>query len=241
MSLIAVEKHGCGKPLVLFHGWGFDSQIWKRILPDLLALSLEVYLVDLPGYGRSTYLEWDDFRLELLAILPAQFIISGWSLGGLFASRLAIEAPHRVVKLLSIGSSPYFINDHNWAGISSASLDDFYQRFRKTPELTRQQFVQAQLPKGKSYVVPELGPVNISGLETGLDILKTWDLRDNLKQLQMPVAYLFGRLDKIVSYQLLDNLRALYPNFHYTLLTHSGHMPFLSHRLAFIEWMGNFV
>ncbi|HAT9096795.1 TPA: pimelyl-ACP methyl ester esterase, partial [Legionella pneumophila subsp. pneumophila] len=32
---IHLDKYGQGMPLVLFHGWGFDSQIWQPIIPYL--------------------------------------------------------------------------------------------------------------------------------------------------------------------------------------------------------------
>ena len=237
MSQIAIQVYGQGAPMVLLHGWGFDSQIWQVVLTDLLTLPYQIYLVDLPGFGGSPKMGWGDFKQQLLSQLPAQFIMGGWSLGGLFATRLASEDPQRVLKLLQINSSPYFIQTEDWAGIAPEILDDFYHRFVTAPHLTRQKFVQTQLPSGESWEIPEQPAINISGLEDGLSVLKHWDLRDSLGRLTMPVAYLFGRLDRIVSHRVLDYLQERYPQFSYTLLARSGHMPFLSHRAAFIEWI----
>ncbi|MEI6095176.1 MAG: alpha/beta fold hydrolase [Gammaproteobacteria bacterium] len=237
MTKIAIQIYGQGTPMVLFHGWGFDSQIWHSVLPDLLTLPYQIYLVDLPGFGGSSEMDWDNFKLQLLANLPEQFIVGGWSLGGLFATRLASEEPQRVLKLLQITSSPYFIQTENWAGIMPEILDDFYHQFMTAPQPTRQKFVQTQLPSGEVWEMPEQSDINISGLEDGLSVLKHWDLRDSLEHLSMPVAYLFGRLDRIVSHRVLDYLKLRYPQFNYTLLARSGHMPFLSHRAAFIEWI----
>lgn len=239
MSRLAIQIIGQGSPLVLFHGWGFDSQIWQTIVPDLLALPTpyQVYLVDLPGFGGSSQMDWDEFKHTLLSQVPMQFILCGWSLGGLFATRLAQEAPQRVKKLLQITSSPYFLQAPNWAGIAPAILDDFYHLFIKAPQLTRHQFVQTQLPSGEKSPIDDEQTVNIAGLEAGLSVLKHWDLRRSLAQLDMPVAYLFGRLDRIVSYKIRDNLQECYPHFHYTLFARAGHMPFLSHRAAFLAWI----
>ncbi|MBQ5756199.1 MAG: alpha/beta fold hydrolase, partial [Erysipelotrichaceae bacterium] len=47
------EKSGSGKPVVLLHGWGQNTEMMKAI-----ALFLEnhftVYNLDLPGFGQSS-------------------------------------------------------------------------------------------------------------------------------------------------------------------------------------------
>ena len=251
MSRLAIQTYGSGAPLVLLHGWGFDRHIWQTILPDLLVLpqAYQIFLVDLPGFGESPMLDWSEFKAQLLDAVPEPFTIAGWSLGGLFATRLASEAPRRIKKLLQIASTPYFIRTEDWAGIALETLDFFYQDFAAAPQMTRQRFVQAQLPEGMTW--DENGsfdaPRHVSsldladdcqiGLFEGLMVLKNWDLRAHLAQLTMPVAYLFGRLDRIVPRKTLPVLQQAYPHFHYTLLPRAGHMPFLSHRAAFIDWI----
>ena len=106
--MLNITVHGRGKALVLLHGWGFDSQIWHSIQPEL-SNRYQLYLVDLPGFGLSPSVDWENFKSILLKQLPAHFAIAGWSMGGLFATRLAIEAPCRVSHLLNIASSPCFI------------------------------------------------------------------------------------------------------------------------------------
>lgn len=244
MSQLVIQTYGSGAPLVLLHGWGFDRHIWHTILPELLSLPIayQIFLVDLPGFGDSPMLEWSDFKTQLLAALPSQFTLAGWSLGGLFATRLASEAPHRIKKLLQIASTPYFIRSEDWVGMTPETLDLFYQQFTTAPHTTRQQFVQAQLPAGMVWDVSGLDVAGNCddmqiGLLEGLTILKNWDLRSHLAQLSMPVSYIFGRLDRIVSHKTLTVLQQEHPHFHYTLLPHAGHMPFLSHRVAFMDWL----
>ena len=236
MTQLAIQILGQGRPLVLFHGWGFDSQIWDTLVPNL-SETYQIFLVDLPGFGCSPTMSWEMFKQVLLSALPREFIVLGWSLGGLFAARLASEAPERIQQLIQVTSSPYFIKEEDWPGITPHVLESFYEQFVTSPQITRQQFVQAQLPRDTTWIPDTQHKPNISGLEAGLSILKNWDLRDNLMQLKMPVAYLFGRLDRIVPYKTMASLQAICPQFHYTLLSHSGHMPFLSHRSDFMGWL----
>lgn len=236
MTQLAIQILGHGPPLVLFHGWGFDSQIWQTLVPEL-SQSYQVFLVDLPGFGCSPTMSWEMFKSALLAALPRQFMVMGWSLGGLFATRLASEAPERIQQLIQVTSSPYFIQEEDWPGIAPHVLEDFYEKLVTSPQITRQQFVHAQLPSDTTWISDIQQSPNLSGLEAGLSILKNWDLRANLMQLKMPVTYLFGRLDRIVPYKTMASLQVICPHFHYTLLPHSGHMPFLSHRSEFMGWL----
>ncbi len=67
-----ITLKGQGYPLVLFHGWGFDHRIWADLAP-LLSACYTVYLVDLPGFGQTNFMEWAEFKHVLLMQLPAEF------------------------------------------------------------------------------------------------------------------------------------------------------------------------
>lgn len=50
---VAYSVGGKGKPLVILHGWGSSSRVMKPLAKNLLHLR-KVYLVDLPGFGKSS-------------------------------------------------------------------------------------------------------------------------------------------------------------------------------------------
>ena len=84
---------GNGQDLVLLHGWGLHSPIWKEFAPTL-AQHFRVTVIDLPGYGESKYdpktaKSLPKLAEQLLEYAPPQAIWLGWSLGGLIASYLA--------------------------------------------------------------------------------------------------------------------------------------------------------
>lgn len=220
-------------PWVLFHGWGFNSRIWHSFIP-LLQISLPksaVIAVDLPGFGETVYQDWPIFKQKLLEQLPQKFKLLGWSLGGLLASRLAIEAPERVSRLVNVASTPYFVNELAWPGIPTEQLEQFYQQFLKNPQQTQAQFIASQTGR------PLTCPIQVTalGLEKGLDMLQTWDLRSYLPELKVPTHYIFGRLDRIVPSELMQVMQQRYSHFRYTLLSRSSHVPFLSHPDALLH------
>ena len=50
--LVFVESIGEGDPLVLVHGWGMHGGLMRDLAVDL-SENFQVFVVDLPGHGRS--------------------------------------------------------------------------------------------------------------------------------------------------------------------------------------------
>src|SRR3990167_6159175 len=96
--------------LVFLHGWGFDHHIWHPLVDKMSHHDYpgDYYLVDLPGFGQSPMMDWDAFKTALMTQCPGQWILIGWSLGGLLATRLALEIPQRVTRLINVASIPRF-------------------------------------------------------------------------------------------------------------------------------------
>lgn len=229
---IHLSRYGHGIPLVFFHGWGFDSQIWLPLVPDLKE-TYQLILVDLPGFGLTSMMDWSEFKKRLLALLPNQFALAGWSMGGLYATRLAIEEPDRVSHLLNITSSPRFITDFLWPGVPKEVFVTFHNNLSSDLQGTLSEFITLQLNKSNIDFVSGNPPTSL-GLKSGLDILESWDLREGLKSLKQPTFFLFGRLDPITPVKTMKVMELLYPNFKYQVLNKSAHMPFLSHQKEFI-------
>ncbi|MGQ3887458.1 alpha/beta fold hydrolase [Legionella sp. CNM-1927-20] len=244
MSILNINKTGQGsKALVLLHGWGFDQRIWNSLLPQL-SKNFTCYLVDLPGFGQSTLMSWEEFKLQLLDCLPRKFAILGWSLGGLFATKLAIEIPHRMTHLVNVTSSPFFVKDTEWPGIERQTLERFFINLSEDPKSTTMEFIALQL---KNFPLAnakfDLGEFSSSqeALTNGLFILANWDLRSDLNKLRIQTCFMFGRLDAIVPRQLLIRMQELYPYFDYILFPKAAHMPFITHQKDFIYELENFL
>lgn len=226
-----ITTHGHGKPLVLWHGWGYDQTVWLKLLPRLTPHYC-VYLVDLPGFGLSDPMTWDVFKDSFLAQMPPTFAIVGWSMGGLFATKLAIEAPLRVTHVLNVASTPCFIQDDDWPGVERSVFQTFCDDFLKHPEKQLAQFT----------VLPQSLPVSGTiGLQAGLNALLTWDLRPELSALTVPICYLFGQLDTIISRHILPVIHARYPHVQCVLFRRAGHAPFLSHPTEYLSLLEGFL
>jgi pimeloyl-[acyl-carrier protein] methyl ester esterase len=236
---IHIKRYGRGMPLVFFHGWGFDHQIWLPLIPELQE-HYELILVDLPGFGHTSMMDWHTFKTFLLEFLSKEFAVAGWSMGGLYATRLAIEEPKRVLCLLNINSSPRFIADATWPGLSKEVFFHFYENLSQDMSKTLEDFIALQI--NNTNIPLSLGaPPSQEGLELGLDILGDWDLREGIKKLVQPTCYMFGRLDPITPVKTMQTMQQYYPDFKYVIFNKAAHMPFLSHPELFIKEILEFI
>lgn len=94
-----------GRPLVIIHGWGCDS----RFLLPLANLFPErdVYLIDLPGYGKSANFASvvTDFTAStdlLLNTIPDDSDVMSWSFGSLYALRALSVIKNPCVNMYSL-------------------------------------------------------------------------------------------------------------------------------------------
>lgn len=230
---IHLRSFGKGKALVFFHGWGFDGSIWESVVP-LLAENYQVFIVDLPGFGSSDLMDWSAFKTKLITYLPETFALIGWSMGGLFATRLALEEPNRVTHLLNCCSSPCFVARESWPGVPLIVFQNFYSNLAMDLQNTLNDFVSLQTNKMK-VELKQLKLPTLHALQGGLAILEKWDLRPELSSLRAQTHYLFGRLDPITPVKTMEAMQLTYPEFEYTLFNKSAHMPFLSQSHEFIN------
>ena len=203
-------------------------------------LNYALYLVDLPGFGQSDLMSWDDFKAILLTQLPEQFAVLGWSMGGLYAMRLALEVPDRVSHLMGIASSPYCIQASQWPGIQKSAFEDFVVSLLSTPEDTVEKFLRLQT-NHKTLLSEPLNPKRLLGLAQGLQVLLNWDFRDALLDYVKPSCFLFGRHDAIIPVKTMAVMKARYPHFEYHLFQDAAHLPFVSHRDDFLRILRGFV
>ena len=232
MSLF-IKIEGQGSPVVLLHGWGSDHSVWQYYV-NCYAKYHTYYLVDLPGFGQSPEMSWEQFIAALFAIVQMPFAIIAWSLGGLYAMRLASQEPAWVTRMLLAHTSPYFTADTNWPGINQELLQFFRKQFTKSPLETVASFRQQH---GLSHQLCFVDPAvtSVVGLSVGLEQLITWDLRKELLLINKPINFIFGQLDSIIPIELVDIMRQRYPHCQYTIFKKAAHLAFISHRKEFFK------
>ncbi|NMG55353.1 alpha/beta fold hydrolase [Aromatoleum aromaticum] len=230
--------------LVLLHGWGLGPQVWSALTPYLPA-GLRVHTPPLPGHGgtpaHSPTLEaWSD---ALLPELPDRAVVCGWSLGGLVALDLARRYPHKVARLVLIGTSPCFVTRADSAGspwphgLAAATVAGFIDNFAHDPAATLRRFValQALGDARRRTVSNALNAALVNSekcdrdmLATGLELLADTDWRAALDDVRQPVQLIHGAGDALMPVAAAEWLATRLPDARLARFDDCGHAPFLS-------------
>ncbi|MCU5771875.1 pimeloyl-ACP methyl ester esterase BioH [Erwiniaceae bacterium BAC15a-03b] len=252
MAQLYWQTTGTGKiDLVLLHGWGLNAEVWHCII-DRLSPHFRLHLVDLPGFGRSGdygALSLDEMVDTLLPQMPQRAIWLGWSLGGLVASRLALRYPQRVQGLISVASSPCFTAQDEWPGIKPQTLLSFQQQLSEDFQRTVERFLALQTMGTeharqdarllKQVVLSQPMP-SVAVLEGGLEILRTADLRAEMRTLTQPLLRIYGYLDGLVPRKVAELLDQQWPHSRSVVMEKAAHAPFVSHPEAFCQQLIDF-
>lgn len=120
---IFYQEHGTGPTVILHHGIGQTGDTWHLTgLVEALSPSFRLVLMDVRGHGRSdkpldsAAYNWPELIGDILAVADATNVerinLLGYSMGGLSAYVLAMNASHRVQSLIigAAGSKP---NDYS--------------------------------------------------------------------------------------------------------------------------------
>jgi len=118
-TLLFVRQYGTGQPIVFIHGFGANSNTWRKVVPQF-AETHRVVTVDLKGFGLSDKPLDDRYSVQEQAQLVAQLIqnlrlnnttLVGHSFGGavaLSAARILKERHSNAVRrMVLIDSAAY--------------------------------------------------------------------------------------------------------------------------------------
>lgn len=114
------QVYGEGKPLIFLHGYTLSSKSWLPYVANFQD-EYEVYLIDLPGHGKSHTFAEDlsiksvakdlDLLIQYLGLEKIQAI--GFSYGGDILYQLALHNPTLIKSMITIGA------------VGTWSIDDF--------------------------------------------------------------------------------------------------------------------
>jgi pimeloyl-[acyl-carrier protein] methyl ester esterase len=227
---------------VFLHGWGMRKEMFSSFI-DAYFTDENVLCLSLPGYDGECDLDGFDEQVLLLSNqIPEGSHIIGWSLGGLFALRLAQLSPHKVSKVTMICSTPVFAQKRDWGfGLNTEILTDFGGELLVNREKTLRQFMLLQLHGQKEIktlvkemelkVIDTYRP-SLFILKAGLVFLQKVDLREGLKSMRVPVSIILGGRDKIVSAEQALTLNDFGAHVSVHVIKRAGHIPFITHMEA---------
>ena len=249
-------------PLIFLHGWGLHGGIWQPLTERLAHVmpGRPLLTPDLPGYaGQPDAATLDAGAMQLLAGWPQRFDLVGWSLGGLFALKMAQLAPERIGRLVLVGTSPCFVSRPDWrCGMEASVFAGFARDLEEEWEPTLKRFLALQVRQDEharatlTSLRQQLfarGQPEPAVLRKGLQFLLQTDLREALARITIPTLVVHGAYDQLVplcAAEALagtrpDQLTGGLPEARLTIMPGASHAPFLSHEAAFAGLLADFL
>lgn len=234
-----IETVGSGPALILIHGWAMHGGVFAPLIERLRGRHT-LYLVDLPGHGRSGERDgaWQ-LRACADAIAsrtpPAPWL--GWSLGGLVALTGALWHAQHVTALAMLCATPRFVIAEDWPhGVAATVFRQFAADLAGDYRGTLDRFLALEA-HGAEHARTELrqlreavfahGEPAPAALRTGLRLLEETDLRAGLASVSIPSLWIAGRRDRLVDWRAMQAAAALAPESEFLRIDGAGHAPFL--------------
>ena len=195
-------------PLVLLHGWAFDSRIWHDLIKPLQAFT-QVITLDLPGFGDNQWAWSDDVEdicEKIVQTMPPCAIYAGWSLGGMLATKIAANFSERVSGIITLATNISFIQRENWSqGMGISEFQDFYNAVEKDPKRALKRFYLL-VSQGDQLAHQQFSWLQNLAIQSGdyrnllptLSFLRVINNCDDIHKLRVPGLHIFGEQDRLV-------------------------------------------
>jgi pimeloyl-ACP methyl ester carboxylesterase len=223
---IALFEGGSGPAVVLLHGAGDQAGTWSKIVPGLVS-KYSVFVPDLPGHGESEP-HSGALNLDLLlqgvdAVVKhaggANVGLVGNSLGGMLAMLYAHRHPERLSRIVVIDG-----------GVLRGDRPDLTLMPRNRAEARK--LLDAEMdpgsPRVPGFVLDDIvrqanaGP--LARMADGRDVSRHL-LEGRLGEVRVPVDFLWGASDQLLSLDYARRMQAGLPASRLTALERCGHVP----------------
>lgn len=242
-----IERSGEGPNLVLLHGWAMNRYCWHWLIP-ILEKYYKTIRVDLPGHGdgcgsRFSFSKEDELITELSNLCEENATWIGWSLGGLLAQRVAQVYPHKVNRLICIGSAACFLKKEGWTeGVSEKDFNHFLKVFAADNTFALDHFLTLEVADSEkaSETLKILKLLSLRNYESAeliaaLELLRDQDMRKAIPNYKCPILFMGGEADRLVSTKNLKASSMLVAQGKVFIIDKAGHAPMISHPEKFAD------
>lgn len=265
---IEVEKNvrlhvtdlGEGQPIVLIHGWPLSDAMYEYQYADFIQKGYRVIGITLRGFGLSDKpggkYNYDVFADDIKVVLDQLNIenatIGGFSMGGATVIHYVAKynAAHVSKMALFGAAAPIWTKraDFNYGLWTKEDVDALIKlNNTNRPELFASfgKIFPANDTSVSQGHAAWLGGIQAQAspyaMAEGLKTLRDTDLREDLKKITIPTLILHGKLDKICSYDLAEQMKGLLKNSTLVPFEKSGHALFIEELDKFNSELLNFI
>lgn len=239
---IHVRQWGDGEPLLLLHGLGGDSRLWKEQV-EPFSRHYRMIAVDLRGFGGSdkprdpAAYSIASLTRDIAGVADALGLtglhVAGTSMGGFIAQTLALSHPDLCRSLVLAHT----------AARMSIPADILAARTEALGRLSMGEYAQMLVGQALAPASAERLRDEIIGVIGGNDKwaytqvltkgLADFDLRDQVGNVDVPTLVLVGELDRVIPPEHGRDLAARIPGAQLATISSAGHLSYLEQPEAF--------
>ena len=246
-----ITDAGEGRPVVLIHGWPLSDAMFEYQYNDLINNKFRVIGITLRGFGQSSkpYGQYDydvharDIKKVLDHLEIKKAVLGGFSMGGPIAIRyISMYKGAHVTKLALFGAAaPIWTQRKDFPyNLPTKAVDDLIAlNYKDRPKLLADfakifSATPTSLSKGIGSWLNGIC-LSASSYATAkcLIALRDTDLRKDLAKIKVPTLIMHGKLDKICSFDLAEQMNAGIADSQLVPFENSGHSLFLEETQKF--------
>ena len=239
---IAYRDWGSGEPLLLVHGLGAHSGLWRH-QADAFGDRFRVIAVDLRGFGASDKPRTpESYRVpafvdDLVALMRELGLggvrVIGTSMGGFMAQEMALREPSLVRRVVLAHTAarltiPPDVLAARVAGLRASSMAD-YGKLVATQALARG--AESPLFDWLSRMIADNDREAYEHVLT--QGLTDFDVRDRLESFPVPALVVVGDTDRVIPPESGRELASLLPSAELETLREAGHIGYAEQPEAF--------
>lgn len=234
---------GSGEPLILLHGFFFDTNMWKFNM-EVLAERFKVYVVDLWGFGYSTRTPLDYsyplYTRQLHEFMNAMNLnkasLMGQSMGGGTIINFTVANRDRVEKIVLVDPAgmpnqlPIMGRISNLSGVGELMYGlrtNFVRRFTLgSTFLYNSDILTDSFFEELTRFHKIQGSSNVMLKVTRNQFFDTLEAQiRQLSAMDVPTLIVWGREEKSIPLSVGEQLRSIYPRAQFEVLDEAGHCP----------------
>ncbi len=216
------ERAGVGKPILFVHGWGGTIASLKPLYL-LAAKKYQVFILDLPGFGRSDnpdpswgVEEYSRLLVDFLKRVGIEKInYFGHSFGGSLGIFLAANYPQAIEKLILCDSSFKRLLKVSQTAKKLKKISQYLPFFPKFEPQIKRMYYRIFFPDSDLIKFPQL--------ESNFRKIMTQDLTDCLGKINKQTLILWGENDKDTPVELAHELQEKIANSQLKIFPNVGH------------------
>lgn len=243
-SFLNVEDIGSGQPVVFLHGWPANNQMFEYQTNSIIEQGYRYIGIDHRGFGLSDTTadgyDYDSIADDIQKVVKTldlkDIIVVGFSVGGALALKYAAKYnDSNLKKMILLGpAGPSFVQRDGYPyGMKAEEVTDLVNDISNDQPKAITDFGSVFFQSNtdvsdeyKKYFTQLTLTSSLTGTIKLAESLRDEDLREEVKNIDLPVYGIHGTDDAVCPIQFSEELEKTMPNYQLTKLSDAGHALF---------------